>query len=205
MSGPVWFAGCGTADIKTEAERYMATVNSDVIPPERIVTTLDFAEGVFLPRTSEHKRPSTAKGYRDIWEDHLKPLCGQTWLKDVRTYHVQSWLNQIGVGNLSRNTLKHIKSVLSGIFTVAKQLDYFHGENPAREAVVNPKAAEPQETYAYSLDEIQSILSVLPEPAATAFAVAAFMGLRHGEIHGLLWETIAMANRSYRAQSGMVV
>jgi integrase len=29
---------------------------------------------------------------------------------------------------------------------------------------------------------------VLPEPAATAFAVAAFMGLRHGEIPGLQWE-----------------
>jgi integrase len=32
------------------------------------------------------------------------------------------------------------------------------------------------------------ILCVLPEPAATAFAVAAFAGLRHGEIEGLLWE-----------------
>jgi integrase len=53
---------------------------------------------------------------------------------------------------------------------------------------VNPKAAEPQETYAYTLEEIQTILSLLPEPAATAFAVAAFMGLRHGEIQGLLWE-----------------
>ena len=35
---------------------------------------------------------------------------------------------------------------------------------------------------------MQSILSLLTEPAATAFAVAAFMGLRHGEIQGLLWE-----------------
>jgi integrase len=96
--------------------------------------------------------------------------------------------DQIGAGKFSRNTLKHIKSVLSGIFTLAKQQDYFHGENPARDTAVNPKAAEPQETYAYGLEEIQSILSVLPEPAATAFAVAAFMGLRHGEIQGLLWE-----------------
>jgi integrase len=32
------------------------------------------------------------------------------------------------------------------------------------------------------------MLLVLPEPAATAFASAAFMGLRHGEIQGLLWE-----------------
>ena len=143
---------------------------------------------MFLPWTEEHKRPSTAKGYRDIWEDHLKPLCEQIWLKDTRTYHVQGWLNQIGKGALSRNTLKHVKSVISGIFTLAKQQDYFQGENPARDSAVNPKAAEPQETYAYTLEEIEAILSLLPERAATAFAVAAFMGLRHGEIQGLLWE-----------------
>jgi integrase len=176
------------ADIKTEAERYMATVNSGTVPADRIVTIGDFVERVYLPRIEEHRRPSTAKGYRDIWEDHLKPLSEQVWLKDTRTYHVQGWLNQIGAGKLSRNTLKHVKSVISGIFTLAKQQDYFQGENPARDSAVNPKAAEPQETYAYTLEEIQAILSLLPEPAATAFAVAAFMGLRHGEIQGLLWE-----------------
>ena len=176
------------ADIATEAQRHMATIKSGVISAERIVTIADFVETVYLPWTEEHKRPSTAKGYRDIWEDHLKPLCNQVWLKDTRTFHVQGWLDQIGRGKLSRNTLKHIKSVLSGIFTLAKQQDYFQGENPARDAAVNPKAAEAQETYAYSLDEILAILSVLPEPAATVFAVAAFMGLRYGEIQGLLWE-----------------
>ncbi len=179
------------ADMVTEAERHMATVNSGTLPAERVVTVNDFVERVYLPWIKNHKRPSTEKGYRDIWEDHLKPICQQVWLKDTRTYHVQAWLDQIGAGKLSRNTLKHIKSVVSGIFTLAKQQDYFQGENPARDSSVNPKAAEPQETYAYSLDEIQSILSLLPEPAATAFAVAAFMGLRHGEIQGLLWENYA--------------
>jgi integrase len=175
-------------DIQTEAERHMATVNSGTVPAERIVTIGDFVERVYLPWNEEHKRPSTAKGYRDIWEDHLKPLCALVWLKDTRTYHVQGWLNQIGTGTLSRNTLKHVKSVISGIFTLAKQQDYFQGENPARDSAVNPKATEPQETYAYTLEEIQTILALLPEPAATAFAVAGYMGLRHGEIQGLLWE-----------------
>jgi integrase len=176
------------ADIKTEAEQHMATVNSGTVPAERIVTIGDFVEKVYLPWTAVHKRPSTAKGYRDIWEDHLRPFCSAVWLKDARTYHVQSWLNQVGAAKLSRNTLKHVKSVISGIFTLAKQQDYFQGENPARDSAINPRAAEPQETYAYTLEEIQTILSLLPEPAATAFAVAAFMGLRHGEIQGLLWE-----------------
>ena len=62
------------ADIVAEAERHMATVNSGSMPAERIVTIGDFVERVYLPWIEQHKRPSTAKGYRDIWEDHLKRL-----------------------------------------------------------------------------------------------------------------------------------
>jgi integrase len=176
------------ADIVTEAERHVAAANSGTMAAAQVVTVGDFVERVYLPWIKEHKRPSTEKGYRDIWEDHLKAYSGKLWLKETRTYHVQGWLNQIGKGKLSRNTLKHIKSVISAIFKLAKQQGYFQGENPARDTAINPAAAEPKETYAYSLDEIESILAVLPEPAATAFAVAAYTGLRHGEIQGLRWE-----------------
>jgi integrase len=177
------------AEILSEAERHMMAINGGVIPAERIVTISDFVENVYLPWIEQHKRPSTAKGYRDIWEDHLKSRCGLEWIKQTRTFHVQGWLSEIArTADLSRNSLRHIKSVISGIFTVAKQLDYFQGENPARDTAIDPNAAEAQETYAYTLDEVQSMLALLPEPAVTAFAVAAFMGLRHGEIQGLLWE-----------------
>jgi integrase len=50
------------------------------------------------------------------------------------------------------------------------------------------RATAPRETYAYDLTEIQQMLSVMPEPAATIFAVAAFTGLRRGELQGLRWE-----------------
>jgi integrase len=173
------------ADIVREAERHMADVNSGMFVAERIVTVGDFVERVYLPWIDEHKRPSTTKGYRDIWKLHLHALSSKLWLKDVRTHHVQGWLNELAKRGLSRNTLKHIKSVVSAIFTLAKQQDYFRGENPAHDTAISPAAAEPEETYAYSLDEIHAILAHLPEPAATAFAVAAFMGLRHGEIQGL--------------------
>ncbi len=145
-------------------------------------------ENVYLPWIDEHKRPSTAKGYRDIWDEHLKVRCADVWMKNVRTFHVQGWLNSIGQKGLSRNTLKHIESVISAIFKVAKQLDYFQGENPAKDTAVNPAAPEPEETYAYSLEEVNSMLAHIPEPATTAFAMAAYTGLRSGEIEGLRWE-----------------
>ncbi|MDP9159834.1 MAG: hypothetical protein M3O09_06340, partial [Acidobacteriota bacterium] len=156
------------ADIKTEAERHMATVNGGTIPAERIATIGDFVEGVYMPWTERHQRPSTLKGYREVWRQHLKPLCESAWLKQTRTYQVQCWLNEIGKNGskrrdsevrvpLSKNSLKRIQSVLSGLFSLAKQLGYYDGVNPVQDTRVDPRAAEPAETYAYSLEEVQSI------------------------------------------------
>jgi integrase len=177
------------ADIVDEAERHMATVNNAVIPAEHTVSIGDFVENVYLPWVKQYKRASTYKGYRDIWEDHLKPTTSRERgsMKNVRTFTVQNWLNQIGKDSLSRNSLKHIKSTISGIFTLAKQLGYFDGANPVQGTATNPNAPEGGDTYAYSLEEIQAFLSLLPAPSDVAFAVAAFAGLRHGEIQGLEW------------------
>ena len=57
-----------------------------------------------------------------------------------------------------------------------------------RDTATSPKATAPQETHAYDLAEIQQMLSVMPDPAATIFAVAAFTGLRRSELQGLRWE-----------------
>ena len=53
----------------------MATVNSGRVPAHRIAVG-DFLQQVYLPWIAEHTR-STANGYRDIWEDQLKPLSEQ--------------------------------------------------------------------------------------------------------------------------------
>jgi len=159
------------------------------IPPERTLVVPDFVERIYLPWVEEHKRPSTLKSCQDIWKAHLKPILvrDRVLLRDVRTSTVQNWLNQIGQQDLSKNSLKRIQSLISGIFSKAKQLDYYEKVNPVQNTEVNPKAADPQETCAYSLDEEEAMLRVFPEPAATVFAVAAYAGLRRGEITGLDW------------------
>ena len=46
----------------------------------------------------------------------------------------------------------------------------------------------PAQTHAYTLQQIQTMIAVLPEPAATIVGVAGLAGLREGEIEGLCWE-----------------
>jgi len=86
----------------------------------------------------------------------------------------------------ARSTLHHLRSLLSAIFRHAIQQGYLSGANPIREASI-PKAPEGEETYAYSLPEVLTMLKLLPDPARTIVAVAAFLGLRRGEIRGLEW------------------
>lgn len=166
----------------------LAKINRPDKTPETAVSLIDFVERLYLPRMEQQKRPSTVKGYRDIWSNHLKVRSVGLWMREIRTCDVQRTLDDIAKpGTLSSNSLRHIKSHISAVFSYAKQQGYFDGENPARNTAIPPSRPS-EETYAYSLEEIAQILSVLPEPAATVFAVAAFTGARRGEIRGLLWE-----------------
>jgi integrase len=163
-------------------------INQQRYAPETAVSLRDFVERIYLPRMEQQKRPSTVRGYRDIWKHHLKARSAGLWMREIRTCDIQRMLDDIAqTGLLGSNSLRHIKSQISGIFSHAKQQGYFDGENPARNTAV-PPARPSEETYAYSLEEIGQILSLLQEPAATIFAVAAFTGARRGEIRGLMWE-----------------
>lgn len=175
--------------IEEEAAAIVAAATVASERPGHVLTIGEFTEKVYFPHVAQHKRPSTLRGYRDIWANHLKPRCAGDWLKDIRTFHVQGWFDSIAHGGaLSRNTLKHIKTFTSAVFKLAKQQGFYVGENPVRDTATSPKAAEPQETYAYDLSELQTMISLLPEPAATIVAVAGFTGLRRSELQGLRWE-----------------
>jgi integrase len=175
--------------ITKAAEDHMRNVLDCTIPPERVISLKDFAETVYLPWVKQNLRPSTYRGYRGVWEDHIRAASGRdsAVLKDVQCYTVQRWLNVIAKEDLGRNSLKHVKSTLSGMFRLARQLGFYSASNPVRDSRIDPHAAEPGETYAYTLEDVQTILAVLPEPAATLFAVASYAGLRRGELEGLEW------------------
>ena len=102
--------------------------------------------------------------------------------------------------DLTKTTLQHIKSVLSTIFTYAKNEGTFDGANPVDGVLIPRHAREPGQTHAYDLGQVLEILDRLPLLAKSLVATAAFAGLRHGELRGLEWTDYTgselMINRS---------
>jgi hypothetical protein len=151
------------------AKERLAAINQRNKRPETVTTVGEFVERIYMPFVEAQKRPSTLKGYRDMWERHLKVRCQNVLLPDVRTCHVQRWLDSMAAEDetksksaLSRESLKHIKSYISGIFNHAKRQGFYDGVNPVQGTAV-PQASEGGDTYAYSLDEITHMLMVLPD------------------------------------------
>jgi integrase len=175
------------ASVRLFVEDLLRPVNSGVLNPQSTMPVAEFVEKFYFPHVEKHLRASTLKGYHDMWEDHLKGRVGKVALRDFRTVHGETLLAVIAAqAKLSRNTLKHIKSFLSGVFKQAKRLGIIDGINPMQD-VSTPRAPEAEETYAYSLDEVKKMLLVLEEPAKTVVLTAALSGLRKSELRGLQW------------------
>ena len=132
-------------------------------------------------------RPSTVAGYRYVWSIHLKPGLSALNLKmrEFRTVHGQRLLASIE--GVSHERLLRVRAVLSGVFAHAIRNGVLDGVNPMH-AVKVPGRPTHFRGAAYTLSEIDDMLmGALSGVSHVAVAVAAFTGLRLGEIRGLRW------------------
>jgi integrase len=109
-------------------------------------------------------------------------------LREFRTVDASRMVRAIAKENdLTKTTLQHIKSVLSTIFTYAKNEGAFDGANPVDGVLIPMHAKETGETHAYDLVQVLQILERLPLLEKSLVATAALAGLRQGELRGLQW------------------
>jgi integrase len=175
------------ASVRHLAQEILAPINTRQAKPESTQTVSDFISLVYLPHCKQNLRPSTANGYSHLFK-LIKPHLGNSRLRDFGPVEGERLLADFTSEKARAHTqIKNMKGFLSGAFRYAVRVGLIRF-NPMREVML-PRSGKPMEnTHAYSLDEIQAMLKVLPEPSRTAVLVAALTGLRHSEIRGLRWE-----------------
>jgi len=175
------------SQVKPLLTQFMQRLNAGKQFADPSMTLQEFFERIYVPYIQE-KRASTRKGYEEIWRNHVGDRVGHFRLREFRTVYASKMLQAIAAENdLSKTTLQHIKSVLSGVFTHAKNEGAFDGVNPVQGARIPSNAREPRDTYAYNLAQIRRILEFLPLLPKAVVATASYAGLREGELRGLAW------------------
>ena len=160
------------------------------------LTFQQFVDDVYLPYVEANKRPSTAKGYRNLYRGVIKPYLNGTPLKSFGIPVAQKVINQIREARSpATRTLIHIKSFMTEAIWHGLRNGYFgetvtHGNPLAGESLdLQGRRSEP--THAYTLAEVKNMLTILKNDTyKTIVIVAAYTGLRVSELRGLRWTDI---------------
>jgi integrase len=187
-------------DIYPAYQQWMAQVNSPTFKPTTGTLLRDFVIGNYFPDAAKELRGSTLRGYKAIWRLYVEARLGHRRVRDIRTFDAQGAMDSIIRDNpaLRQASLSRVKSFMSAVFNEAIRLGL-------RDDDKNPVASDRSgnggikikcaknvkgkgETFAYSHDEVRSILDALTGLARVLIAIAAYTGLRRGEIVGLRWE-----------------
>ena len=176
-------------DVLPLVDEILFPVNSGAAQPESSLTLVEFVEKRYLPSREKKLRPSTLKGYRDIFKNHIETSVGGIRMRDFHTKDAQHLFDAMAekTPGLSHQSLLRVKAFLSAVFTYARQEDVLRGANPMQGVKAEGRRYKPVRS-AYTLEDIHAMLAKLEEPARTVVAVAAFTGLRASEIRGLRWE-----------------
>lgn len=176
-------------NVRPLAEPYLQTANSGQQSDSHL-TLLQYAETVYFPHAKKNLKPSTYKGYFNLYAKHIQPRIGGIRLMTCATHDIQRILWTIDEGEeLSHQSFLNINSVLSAMFTHARRTGTLRGPNPT-DGVDIPEGKRAEKTHKYTLEEVEKITDAVDGAARCAVVVAAWCGLSLAELRGLQWQDI---------------
>jgi integrase len=183
--------------VRLLADAHMLGINQqreDATGEDMSIAT--FWEKQFLPYCEAiviggrpRRKPSTLKGYKQIWAQHLKTHFGSRTLQEYRASWGSAFLDGL-TATQGRNTLRHISALASSIFSRAVAEQRLKS-NPWND-VQFPESAAPSNTPHYTWEEAENVISALVDrvDCQLVMALACFAGLRPNEIAALRWEDV---------------
>lgn len=177
-------------------------INAPIMAPSPAIT-MTVAELVNHYRKIElsdgsNKTTRTVAVYEQHIRQHILPKWGECDLKQVKPVFVEAWLKELP---LAPATKAKIKNVLGSIFQHACRYE-FTSSNPIR--LVRQSSARVKEPEVLTPDEIRALLKELDEPVRTIVQVAATTGIRRGELFGLKWMDLDVANKRLKIVRSIV-
>lgn len=169
-----------TFDTKLDAQAWLATVRADLVrgawlPPDNAITLRQYA-GTWL----EHRalKPRTRAHYRQLLEVQILPALGGTPVRRLSPAVVREWHARTA---LDTPTLRaHSYMLLKTICTTAVADDLLSA-NPCRIRGAG-QAKRVSKTEPASLDELGALVDAMPQRYRLMVLLAAWCGLRFGEL-----------------------
>ncbi|MBN2879390.1 MAG: site-specific integrase [Clostridia bacterium] len=166
-------------------------VKSFVMPTELTLGEwMDFwVESIIAPKSAY----TTVYAYNNIKNKYIKPLIGQIKLQEINAQQIQKYLLRLSNDyHLSPNTVIKHYELLNYSMGFAYRQDYVT-KNPL-EKVERPKKHQYEAKF-YTTEQLAELLTLVKgDQLELTVNLAAYFGLRRGEICGLTWEDADLEN-----------
>jgi integrase len=156
----------------------------------------------YLEHDRQRKR-STVGDARSTIKVHLLPAFGEsTPVENITTADVEQLRERLLGGKLAHRTVQKVMILLHGILARAKRKGWIT-VNPAENAEkVTVKRCD--EFNVLSVEQVHAVARAAQGSLSAMFVVAAFTGLRQGELLALRWRHVDFANRIVHVQRSYV-
>jgi integrase len=179
-----------TAKTKTEAQKKLKAILKEIeagraLAPGRTTTVAAVVED-WLAYGLGDVSDATRANYESFCHSHVIPLLGAYKVKDLRTSHVDHWLEDLSP-RLSKRSLKLVASLLSRSIRRAMAQDLV-ARNVVEVATI-PAGRKGRPSKALTIAQAQAILdSAARHPFYAYITVSLLTGARTEEVRALTWD-----------------
>jgi integrase len=171
---------------KTDAERWLAAVEADVLKGSWRDPDLGRVElGTYLAEWIDHRpglRPRTLDLYRWLCRKYIEPTMRDRLLSDITPGTVRAWRAELLADGISPTMVAKAYRLLRAAFNTAVD-DELIRRNPCR--IKGAGIERPAERPTATVAQVFHLADIVPDRLRALILLAAFASLRYGELAAL--------------------
>ena len=171
-------------------DRLLFRINDPAYRPSRVATVAEFAER-WKDQVLSQRKASTKKASEYHLGAYILPQLGKLRLDDLGVENQQVFVGYLS-DKVSRKTVLNVVGTLSSMLNTAKNWGYIC-EVVSVKRLVLPERQVKQQARTFTPEQAKAIIELAQDPWRIMFAIAAYAGLRAGEILGLSVEDVDLS------------
>ncbi len=133
---------------------------------------------------------STRDRYEGVLKNYLLPTFGELCLRDLTPLSVQKYFSNMATSPLAHESRDKIRDVLSSVLASAVKYEFLVRNSAENVRMPAEKRGKKRNKPYLSVQQLEQLIELIPEPYATMVYVAIYTGLRVSELAGLKWDDI---------------